>query len=72
MLRHTRVVLISETHYFSKYRDSIHGILILEHDVDLLTEFMSLLLFIEVVIQGHIDEAANVSYCLQMHHLPGR
>ena len=72
MLRHTRVVLISEPHYFSKYRDSIHDILILQHDVDLLPEFMSLLLFNEGVIQAHVDEASNVCHCLQMHHLPGQ
>ena len=50
MLRHTRVVLVLESHYFSKYRDSIHGILVLQHYVDLLLEFMILLLFIEVVV----------------------
>ena len=58
---------ISESHYFSKYRDSIHNILIPQHDVDLLLEFMSLLLFIEVVVQAHVDEALNVCRRLQVH-----
>ena len=71
MLLHIGVVLISESHYFPKYRDSIHGILVLQHDVDLLLELMSLVLFIEVVIQAHVDEASDVCRCLQMHHLPG-
>ena len=33
---------------------------------------MSRLLFIEVVVQAHVDEASNVCCCLQMHHLPSR
>ena len=37
--------------YFPKYRDSIHDILVLQHDVDLLPKLMSFVLFIEVVIQ---------------------
>ena len=57
MLRHTRAVLISESHYFSKYRDSIHGVLVLQHYVNLLLEFMSLVLFVEVIVQAYVDEA---------------
>ena len=52
MLRHTGVVLISKSHYFVKYRDSIHGVLVLQHDVDHLLEFMSVVLFIKVVVQA--------------------
>ena len=30
---------------------------------------MNLVFLIEVVIQAHVDEASNLSRCLQMHHL---
>ena len=72
VLSHTGAVLISKSHYFSKYWDSIHDILILQYDVDPLPEFMSLLLFIGVIVQAHVDKASNVCRCLQIHHLLGR
>ena len=72
MLCHTGTVLTSESHYFMKYGDSIHDILVLQHYADLLPELMSLVLFIEVIVQAHVDEASDVRRCLQMHHLPGR
>ena len=47
-------------------QDLIHNIVVLQHYVNLLLELMSLLLFIEVVVQAHVDEASNVSCCLQI------
>ena len=72
MVCHTGAVLISESHYFPKYRDSIHGVLVFQHYTDLLQELISLVLFIEVFVQAHVDESSYVCRCLQMHHLPGR
>ena len=72
VFRHTGAVLISESHYFPKYRDSIHEVLVLQQYADLLTEFMGLVLFITFVVEAHVHEASNVCRRLQVHHLPSR
>ena len=72
MLRYTRVVLIPKSHCFSKYRDLIHDILVFQHNANFLPEFMSRLLFIEVVVQAHVDEASNVCRRVQVHHIPSQ
>ena len=57
---------------FKENRNLICSIFVLEHDAYLLLEFMGLTLFIEVVVQAHVDETTNVCSCFHVHYLPCR